>query len=767
MKKFSTKIIALCLCVLLAAGVIATNAFALGPDGKEAKKQEEAVKQNEPEKQDGSETMAAGDTGESGDETGVSSDETGVSGDDTGVSKDETVYVLAGADGSVQKIIVSDWLKNSLGNAAVSDQSELTDVENVEGDETYTMNGDNMRVWNAQGNDIYYQGNIKKDLPVDLSVSYMLDGKPISADDLVGKSGRVTIRFDYQDKQYETVEINGKQEKIYVPFTMLTGVFLDDDVFANVEVTNGKLINDGGRTVVIGIAFPGLQENLALSKDKLEIPDYVEITADVSNFRLDMTMTLAANGLFSEFDADGFDSISELDASMDQLTSAMDQLLDGSSQLYDGIAALLEKSEELTEGIDQLAVGSESLKKGAESLDAGAAELGAGAARLSEGLNTLASNNGSLNGGAGQVFNTLLSMANTQLAAAGLDVPTLTIENYAQVLTNVIASLDENAVYGQAQSQVAAAVEAQRGTIEQQVAAVVQEQVIAQVTAAVKEEVATQVTQTVRSTVAEQVIQSVLQMDKASYDAAVSAGQVDAKIQGEIDTAIEQQMQSEQMLQQIQAGIEGQMATQPIQEAIAANVNEQMQSEAINQTIAQQTEQQIQKACSEQMASEAVQAQLTAAAQGAKSVIQLKSSLDSYNAFYLGLQSYTAGVADAAAGAGTLKTGTDDLKTGASQLTAGASQLSDGILTLKNGTPALADGITQLRDGSMQLSDGLKEFNEEGIQKLVDAVDGDLDGLLNRLRATKEVSRRYKNFAGASEDMDGQVKFIYRTDAIE
>ena len=344
MKKSSTKIIALCLCALLAVGGIATTAFGLNLTGNKGEEKQEAPK-------------AANIL------------------DNTGISKDETVYVLAGADGSVQKIIVSDWIKNSLGNAAVSDKSELTNVENVKGDETYTMNGDNMRVWDAQGNDIYYQGNIEKELPVDLSVSYKLDGRPISADDLVGKSGRVTIRFDYQNKQYETVEIDGKQEKIYVPFAMLTGALLPDDVFTNVEVTNGKLINDGSRTAVIGIAFPGLQENLAISKDKLEIPDYVEITADVSSFRLDMTVTLATNELFSELDADGFDSISELSASMAELTSAMDQLLDGSSQLYDGLDTLLEKSDELVKGIDQLAAGAESLKNGAGSLDAGAAEL--------------------------------------------------------------------------------------------------------------------------------------------------------------------------------------------------------------------------------------------------------------------------------------------------------------------------------------------------------------------------------------------------------
>ena len=570
MKKISMKIIALCLCVFLAASGITATAFAVNSDGDEAENQGETA----------AETVV---------ENEASAD----------ISKDETVYVLAGADGSAEKIIVSDWLKNSLGSDTLSDKSELRDIENVKGDESFSASSGGEMIWNAEGGDIYYQGSTEKALPVDMSVTYTLDGEPISANDLVGKSGRVTIRFDYKNKQYETVEIDGEQEKIYVPFAMLSCVILDDDVFTNVTVQNGKLINDGDRTVVIGMAFPGLKENLAISEDKLKIPDYVEISADAKDFKLGNTVTVATNELFNSLNTDKFTSITKLSDSVGQLPSAMAQLLDGSSQLYDGLNELLEKSGDLAAGIDQLAAGSENLKNGAESLDSGAEELQAGAKQLSEGLNTLTASNDALNGGAKQVFDTLLASANSQLAAAGLEVPTLTVENYGQILDGVIAKSGENT------------------------------------------------------------------------------------------------------------------------------------SEA------------------------------------AKSIAALKSSLDSYNTFYLGLQSYTAGVADAAAGANALKAGTDNLKSGTSRLSTGASELSSGILDLKNATPALADGISQLRDGSMRLSDGLNEFNEQGIQKLVDALGGNLDGLMSRFRATKDVSMHYKNFAGASEDMDGQVKFVYRTEAVE
>jgi len=326
----------------------------------------------------------------------------------TSLSKDETVYVVAGADGSVEKVIVSDWIKNGEKSNTIEDQSELQNVTNVKGDETYTMNSDNMRVWDAQGNDIYYQGTTDKELPVKLSVQYMLNGKAISPEELAGKSGRVTIRFNYQNMQYEMVEIDGVQEKIYVPFVMLTGTILDNDHFSNITVSNGKLINDGDRTIVAGIAFPGMSDNLALSDSSFKIPDYIEISADVEDFSLETTLTLATNEVFSSIDLSDADSLDDLKDSLGKLDDAMDQLLDGSSQLYNGLSALLDKSGELISGIDQLADGAKQLANGSSQLDTGASKLQVGAESLSGGLGTLVQNNDSLNAGAKQIFDTIL-----------------------------------------------------------------------------------------------------------------------------------------------------------------------------------------------------------------------------------------------------------------------------------------------------------------------------------------------------------------------
>lgn len=710
------------------------------------------------------------------------------------ISKDETVYVLTGADGSVKKIIVSDWLKNELGSASVADKSDLSDIENVKGDESYTINGDNMTVWDAQGNDIYYQGNIQKELPVGLSVRYYLDGKSVSPEELKGKSGKVTIRFDYENRQYETVQINGVNQRIYVPFAMLTGMILDNDTFQNVQITNGKLVNDGDRTVVVGLAFPGLQENLNLSRDDLSIPDSVEITADVTNFSLGMTVTLACNDLFSQLgdvDLTSLDSTSALD----QLTGAMDQLLSGSSALYGGLSTLLDKSGELVSGVEELAQGAAAIKSGADSVDDGAAQLKAGLADLSSGLNTLSANSEALNSGAKQVFNSLLETAATQIRAKGLNVPDLTIENYAEELNTLIKSLDETTVYETALKQVTDAVEAQRPVITQkvteavrqqvetQVTAAVRQQVTEKVTAAVQQQVSATVTDTVQQQVAEQVIQAAANMSKADYDAAVAAGIIPQQTQDAVNAAIQAQMSSEAVQSKIAENVSAQMASQAVQskitenidtqissEAVQATITEntdaQLQTEAIQATIQQQTELQVQKAISENMASDAVQSQLKKASEGAQTLIALKASLDDYNTFYLGLLTYTGGVDDAAAGANDLYAGADQLKDGTAQLRAGAAQLYNGVLQLQDGTPALVSGVTQLKDGAMQLSEGLQQFNRDGIQKLVHLLQNDVGDLSARVQATIDVSKDYRSFAGISDDAEGQVKFIYRTDEI-
>lgn len=654
------------------------------------------------------------------------------------VSKDETVYVIADAEGGVKKIIVSDWIKNPTGADSIADGADLTDVEAVKGDSVYTMNSDNMRIWNADGGDIYLRGNSEKSLPVELAVSYKLDGKSISADELAGKSGKVTVRFDYKNNQYETVSIDGKDEKIYVPFVMLTGLLLDSDVFTNIEVTNGRLINDGDRTAVIGFSLPGMQENLAIDREKLEIPDYVEITADVKGFEMTNTVTVASNSVFNSLDSDSFELGDDLTGSLSELQNAMKQLTDGSDTLYGGLCTLLDKSGELIAGIDKLYAGAEQLRDGAAELDDGAASLADGAAKLDGGLSAITANNDALNSGSKQVFESLLAMANSQIAAAGLTAPEMTVENYSQIIGGILDSLSRENVYNTAmkaaREKVSAAVESNRDAV------------AAAVSSAVREQVRAGVVEAVRRNVESEVLAS-LNMTEEQYSAA------DAAVKAQISAAVDAQMNSD-----------------AVKGIIDSQIEAKMNSAEIKKLTDDKTEEQISVLIEQNLESDEVKAQINAvlekARAGADSINGLKAQLDSYNQFYTGLSQYTAGVAAAGEGAKKLNAGASELKGGTSALRAGSRELLQGVLTLKNGAPALLDGVTSLRDGSLSLSDGLREFNEKGIQKLVDAVDGDVAGLVTRMRSCIDVSKNYKSFSGTSDDMDGQVKFIYKTDSV-
>lgn len=678
-------------------------------------------------------------------------------------SKDEIVYVLSGADGAVKKVIVSDWLQNTKQEASLGDLSHLENIENVKGSETHTTGADGKVVWNAEGKDIYYQGTTKMEVPVKMNIRYTLDGKPIAPKDLAGKSGKVTVRFDFENRASQMVTINGKQQKIYVPFTMVTGVMLDTNIFHNVTVTNGKMENIGNQMVVAGLAFPGLQESLNLSKKDLEVPDFVEFSADVKGFDMGSTLTMASTVLFSNLDTEEL-TVDKLTDQVKQLTDGMDQLMDGSNKLHKGLNTLLEQAGLLAAGVDQLTQGGDKLKDGVGALSDGTDQLQAGAAQLSDGLHKLDANSAALNGGAKQVFDTLLDTANKQLAQSGQKIPTLTVDNYAAVLDKVIASLDKNKVYQEALQQVTQTVEGKREEIKNAVTAEIRK--------TVQKEVLTQVTAGVRKTAAEgvqankeqfraAVIRQVLHMSVADYDAAVKAGSIPKETQDAINAGVEKAMADK-----VESIMSSEETQRNIQVITQQKTEETMKSEKIAALIEDNTNKQVQKIIAETMASPAVQEKLQAASEGAKAIIGLKASLDSYNSFYLGLRTYTAGVAQAAAGAGDLLVGTNALKGGLDTLTGGVSELAAGLHTMQGKTPALIDGVSALKDGSKALKDGLTKLMDEGIQKIADLADKDLNTLVERIKAVTHAGKQYNTFTGVEEGTKGTVKFVYKTEAI-
>lgn len=337
--------------------------------------------------------------------------------------KEETVYVAGDATGAQDKVTVSDWLKNEDGSKTIKDETSLQDVTNVKGNEDFVKNSDGTITWNADGNDIYYQGTSSQQLPVNVKVSYKLDGKDIKPEDLAGKSGKVTIRFDYTNNDKKTVDINGKSEEIYTPFAMVSGVMLPTDKFSNVQVSNGKVISDANDYIVMGVGLPGLKDSLKLDEDKLEdieltdknvnIPDYVEITADTNDFQLGMTMTMASSDALSDLgftDLDNSDKVDDVNSKINDMTDGVQQLQDGSKSLQTGTGKLYDGTKKLTNGTYKLVDGASKLTDGATTLKDGSGKLNTGAGDLQKGISDYTGGVAKVADGATQLDNGVSSL---------------------------------------------------------------------------------------------------------------------------------------------------------------------------------------------------------------------------------------------------------------------------------------------------------------------------------------------------------------------
>lgn len=318
----------------------------------------------------------------------------------------DTAYVTEMAAGSTEAAI-TQAITNEL---AVSNKSTL--ATNTRQETVYVFNDAsgnknhitvNEKITDANGNETLNKTESSENAPVTMKVTYKLDGKEIKPEDLAGKSGKVTIHFDYTNNQKKTVTINGKKQTVAVPFTMITGMMLPTDVFSNVEVTNGKLTKVGDNIVAVGMTMPGLKDTMNLKfNDKsldLDIPEYFELTADVKDFSLDMTMSVATSNLLSDMNADDI-TLDDLKKTVASLDDAANQLADGTVSLQDGTQQLSDAIPALTDGVDQLNTGASSLKDGIYAYADGAASAYEGSVSLNNNMKTYAD-------GIGTLYNTL------------------------------------------------------------------------------------------------------------------------------------------------------------------------------------------------------------------------------------------------------------------------------------------------------------------------------------------------------------------------
>ena len=568
-------------------------------------------------------------------------------------SKSETVYAVMNGDGSIKSTTVSEHLYSASGLANVTDKTTLTDIQNTESDAEFTQNGEEL-VWNTNDTDVYYKGNTDKALPIDVKVTYALDGQEAALEDIIGKSGHLTVTVNLKNNETGTVNVNGKDRTIVTPLITAVGVILGGDA-ANVTAEHGMIESAAKSSVAAFVTLPGVKDSLSglLPDEVNSIEDYLQDTvtveADVEDFTCPQVMVACATSTAALGTDNVFDlsSINDLTDGINQLNDAMSQLMDGASQLVDGTS--------------QLAGGVLALLDGANTLNNGAAALDDGLGQLTNGLDTLSANNAALNAGAQQVADGVLASANKTLKEGGLIDEDMTWSNYEAVIDNILTMNDKTLAAGR--KKMVRTVWEQAPSFKDS------------------------------------------QLDLALYLSAT-------KTNHDLEAALK-------LMQNFDAS----MLTGALEMVTNADAKN---------TIHEELKYQIEN--SQDMAD----------------VRALKTSLSQIQFFVSSVNQYTAGVQTAADGA-------HSAKDGSAQLAAGTKTLYDGVNTLNT-------GAGQLNDGAGQLNDGLNQFNEEGISKLTGALDQDqLHGLKTVLDEMTDRLNDYTSFAGAPDDAESSVKFVYKT----
>lgn len=609
-------------------------------------------------------------------------------------TKDETVYSKIDSNGNNYNTIVNDHIINDEQEQLINDISDLLNIKNVNGDEEFSQDGNNL-AWHAEESDIYYQGESQKELPIECNVKYELDGNEITASELVGKNGKVKITIEYINKDAHTVNINGKDQTLYTPFVVVCGTIIDNNNNRNIEITNGKTVDDGSKTTVIGISLPGLQESLNISKDKIDIPNTIEITMDSTDFELNNIVTYVTPKVLEENDMELFKKLDKIYNQVDTLQSSSKQIEEGANSLKEGTATYSEKSQEFNNAVEQVSKGVSSVNQNYSKIDAGisslndsSATLESGAKSVSEGtlavsenLQTISSKLTEL-----QTGTQSLKQGEVQLEA-GLD----------QIITSVstIQGTDNSAKI----TELNQLITANQNTINSLKSA--NETLTIQLKAIEDEETKQTITTQIENNKS---IIKLLETNIVAYNETISTlKSADMSSIKELQTALSNLKQG---LQSLQTGTDtlynGTTALQTGTGALASKTKE--------------------------------------LAQGTQSL-------------YEGTIKISEGTATLNSGSTQLKQGLNTLDAGGTKLGTASNQLTEGANTLSEGATTLAEGITK--------------FNEEGIDKICDYINGNLKDISARLEKLQELSEDYNNFTMLNDGNKGNVKFIMIMDSIK
>ena len=721
--------------------------------------------------------------------------------EDGKVFKEESVYIKADPSGEVTETTVTEWLKNP-GNGDVEDESGLSDIKNVKGEETFSKGSGSGLKWKSEGKDIYYQGTISGSLPVGVKVSYKLDGKDISAKELQGKSGKVEINIQYMNHSEETVKLNKseKRVKMYTPFTMVTAMMLSTDEYTNVEVDNGKVISDGDKNIVVGLGFPGLQKNLDLDETEfdVDIPDNIKITADVTKASVNPTITVGSAEIMNEFNLDDVDSFDELEESLDELEDAAKKLADGSKdaadgakkladlkkgttdlkkgtkglkdgasdladgskQVADGVSTLNKKSGDLIKGVNSLVDGVNTYTSGVGSLADGSRQVAGGAKQVSDGADTLAKKVGALTEELKPILGTASAAekqtekTKQQISTAGkaLDQVDADVEYTGDTKGKVVATKSASAIASENVGSVSVNVDLSG----------IPEEYRGQVKAAIEkaEDDANSKLRAQAEKIAEKALNSttveITQERKAK--AVVNTSKAEAALdaaQGRADTAGDSAAQLAGLLPKLKP------ALAELQKGVNELANGTSEVSEGASTLAKGAEELNSKSSLLTTGTKALKDGGTQLVSGVKELDKGAGAVAD------GAGKLKDGASKVDDGAGQLDDGAGKLSGGAGQLDDGAGKLKDGAGQLDDGAGKLKDGAGELKDGTLELSDGMSEFKEEGIDKLTETFDGDFQNVKDRLDAMTDMGKAYRSYAGIKKDMDGKTKFIIETEGID
>lgn len=679
------------------------------------------------------------------------------------IGKEETVYVIADNTGKEQKIIVSDHLINNDDKDTLEDASTLKDIENVKGDETFTQSG-NKVTWQADGNDIFYQGTSESELPVTQKLTYYLDGREVTPEELAGKSGEVTIRFDYTNNQKVTAEIDGKDEDIYVPFMAVSGMILGDE-FSDIEVENGKVISDGSNNVVVGYALPGLKESLNVKDSDFDgdvtIPDYVEVKAKVENFKLDTTMTVVMNAT-NFISADGDNDTSKLDEVFDTLTDAMDQLTDGSAELADGVDTLKSKMGDFKDGVGTLQSGVHAYTDGAGKIASGITQLSDSIPTLSNGVGTLNSSAATIADGVELLDNTLKTSFTDQEKAAMQTQAASAVDAMAEGIKNqASATVDSRAEA--IKNQASAVVDSRADEIKSQAEAVVDgraDAIRSQATQMVDgkaDDIKNQATQQVTAKfdngkydeVKNEAAQEIGANMSSMTGSLTSSADVQTLINGAAFATIAAQYPTETAAD-IQTNHAAEIAA--AQQQIAAQFGNTITTamggavDNLAQGVANAAKRAALETAGEAALGGAKEAAGEAAVTGAKlaageaaitgakeaageaAVTGAKGAAGEAAVTGAKLAAGTAAVSAAEQTKSTMAASIEQQSSNGYSLVTGARALANGTQSLADAVPALTSGVAQLKNGSAELVSNNQKLND-GVNALSDGTNAVIDGV--------------------------------------